>query len=308
MSTSVQQQQNLKVPYNYIQWILQTNRGIMAHLYQFTSVTGAQDYFTDFDTDIIYGGQTWKSNSLRFEGMSRKLSVGINVDAQTIKIWASPTDTLWGSAFLAGAEQGLMDGAVVVRSRAIWPFVTGNAAADVQNTPLAVWPLSTGYVSTIDKGGASHVEVKITSALSRLNVNMPRNYWQPGCGWTLFDAGCTLIKADFAITGTISAVLDNSTLSIAGGLEATGPDGNPNLAQGRLLFTSGVNNNFQTLIDTNDDTNIYLAYPLSDLPSVGDNVTFYPGCSKTYNTCSNKWGNQANFRGFDKVPPVMVSV
>src|ERR1700685_2633105 len=114
---------NLKVSYAYIQWLLETNRGIMFHLYQFTSAAGANDYFTDADLDINWNGQTWKSGSLRFEGLQRKISVGLAVDEQNLKIWAAPTDTMFGANFLEGAEEGLLDGVVIVRYRLIWQFV-----------------------------------------------------------------------------------------------------------------------------------------------------------------------------------------
>ena len=302
-------QQNLKVSLQYINWVLATNRGIMAHLYQFTSPSGAVDSFTDLDTDITYGNYFWKSSALRFEGLQRKVGVGLNVDEQTLKIWAQPTDTLFGSNFLIGAEQGLLDGAVIVRYRAIWPFVTGNAAEDVQLQPLAVWPMFTGYTAAIMKGGASHIEFKVKSALVKLNVNMPRNYYQPGCLWTLFDAGCTLNKATFAVTGTIDAGPTTQALPIAGGVpNFIGADNIANYAQGRLLFTSGGNAGLEVLIDNNDSVNLYLAYVLDQAPNQGDTVTYYPGCSKAFTTCDVKYGNKANFRGFDKVPPIMLSV
>jgi len=307
--TQISRQENLKVSFQYIAWLLATDRAIMGHLYQFTSQAGANDYFTDLDVDINYDNAVWKSSALRFEGLQRKLSVGVNVDEQNVKIWAAPTDTLFGSAFLAGAEQGLMDGAVLVRYRIIWRFVSGNAAADVQQQPIAVWPLFTGYVATVEKGGTSHVEVKIQSALNRLNVNMPRNYYQPGCLWSLFDAGCTLNRALYAVGGTLSGTPTGKVLPISGGIATpVGTDGIAQYAQGRLLFTSGVNNGLLTLIDTNDAVNIYLAYRLDNAPAPGDTITYYPGCSKSFNTCNVKFGNKANFRGYDKVPPIMVSV
>lgn len=272
---------------------------------------GPSDYFTDLDTDVYYGGAVWKSNSLRFEGLQRKVGVGVSVDEQTIKIWASPTDTLFGANFLTGAEEGLLDGAVLVRYRIIWPFVTGNAAVDIQppHPPIAVWTLFTGYISTISKGGVSHIELKIKSALTKLNVNMPRNYFQPGCLWTLFDQGCTLSKAAFAVTGTINTGATSQIIPIFGGIAtAVGADGNPQYAQGKLVFTSGINEGLQVLIDDNDTNNLYLAYLLNAVPSVGDTVIYYPGCSKTFATCGAKFNNTGNFRGFDKVPPIMVSV
>ncbi len=299
---------NLKVSQTYINWVLATNRGIMGHLYQFTSNTGIQDYFTDMDLDINYNGIVWKSDSLRFEGMGRKVSVGLSVDEQSVKIWAKPTDTLFGANFLTGAEEGLLDGAIIVRSRIIWKFTTGNAAVDVQAIPLAVWPLFTGYTSAIDKGGASHIDLKIKSALVKLNVNMPRNYYQPGCLWTLFDKGCTLSKSDFGVFGIISTGPTSIVIPIMGGISpAIGADGIAQFAQGRLLFASGVNSGLQVLIDTNDAANLYLAYPLNALSAAGDTIAYYPGCSKSFNTCQVKYNNDNNFRGFDKVPPIMIS-
>lgn len=300
---------DLKVSSTYIQWVLQTNRGIVAHLYKFTSSTGVNDYFTDFDLDINYANIVWKSGSLRFEGLQRKVGIGLNVDDQTLKIWASPTDTLFGANFLTGAEEGLMDGALIVRYRAIWSFVTGNVANDVQFTqPRAVWPLFTGYTGQIVKGGASHVEMRVKSALRKLDVNMPRNYYQPGCLWTLFDAGCTLTKSLFAVMGTLAATPMLIALPLVGGIAVPiGADDIQNYAQGRLQFTSGVNMGLQVLIDSNDASNLYLAYPLDVAPNTGDTVTFYPGCSKSFVTCDQKFANKANFRGFDKVPPIMLS-
>ena len=301
--------QPIKVSSDYIKWLLATNRGIMGHLYQFTSATGVNDYFTDLDFNVNYDGVVWKANSLRFEGMARKLQVGLDVDEQTVKIWAKPTDTLFGALFLPGAEQGLLDGAIIQRSRIVWQFQTGNAAYDTTLAPIAVWVLSTGYTSQIAKGGLSHIELKVKSALHKLEVNMPRNYYQPGCLWTLFDAGCTLVKSAFKVTGTVGSSPTSRVIPVSGGIATpVGADGIASYAQGRLLFTSGVNNNLQVLIDNNDTNNLYLAYLLDEVPSAGDTFNYYPGCSKAFNTCDLKYSNKANFRGFDKVPPVMLSL
>ena len=301
--------QPIKVSQSYINWLLATDRGIMGHLYQFTSATGVNDYFTDLDFNVNYDGVVWKANSLRFEGMARKLQVGLDVDEQTVKIWAKPTDTLFGALFLPGAEQGLLDGAIIQRSRIVWQFQTGNAAYDTTLAPIAVWVLSTGYTSQIAKGGLSHIELKVKSALHKLEVNMPRNYYQPGCLWTLFDAGCTLVKSAFKVTGTVGSSPTSRVIPVSGGIATpVGADGIASYAQGRLLFTSGVNNNLQVLIDNNDTNNLYLAYLLDEVPSAGDTFNYYPGCSKAFNTCDLKYSNKANFRGFDKVPPVMLSL
>ena len=307
---TVTRPQPIKVSYQYLSWIQGTNRGIMGHLYSFNSQSGVSDYFTDLDCDIAYNGIGWKSGSLRIEGLKRKLGIGTSIDEQSVKIWASPTDTLFGSNFLEGAQQCLLDGATLFRYRIIWPFVTGNASVDVSKVPIGCFPLFSGYISSIDKGGASHIEVKVKSALQRLNVNMPRNYFQPGCLWTLFSSGCTLNQSSYMNQTTISAFGgNNNVISPNGGVvNPTGGDGLPSYAQGRLYFASGANEGLLTLIDNNDATHLFLAYPLAQAPAVGDVIQYYPGCSKSFNTCKNKFGNSANFRGFDKVPPIMVSI
>lgn len=292
----------------YYHFITCCDRAILGHLYQFTSATGINDYFTDLDLDILYNGITWKSGSLRFEGLQRKLSVGLAVDEQTLKIWAAPTDTIFGANFLAGAETGLLDGATIVRYRIVWEFVSGNVARDVQNPPIGFWPMFTGLMGQIAAGGVSHTEFKVKSALVKLNVNMPRNYYQPGCLWTLFDQGCTLPKAAYGVTSTVQSAAYNAIAPLGGVANPVSADDIATYAQGRLVFLSGVNEGLQVLVDNNDGIGLYLAYPLSIVPSVGDQIVYYPGCSKTFNTCKAKFNNQANFRGFDLVPPVVVSV
>ena len=298
-------QENLKVSYPYITWVNGTNRGIMGHLYQLTSLAGVSGYFTDLDCDISWNNQTWLSNSLRFEGLKRKVAVGVNVDEQTIKIWATPTDTLWGGTFLQAAEAGSLDGATIVRYRIIWPFVTGNAHLDTQGQPIAVWTMFTGYTGSIEKGGSSHIELKVRSALLRLNVNMPRNYYQPGCLHTLFDSGCTLIMSNYKNQTTVASSNYTVVSPNGGVVNPNGADGISTYAQGRLYFASGVNEGLLTLIDSNDGTNLFLAYPLTTPAAVGDEIQYYPGCS---NTCVAKFANQSHWRGFDKVPPTSVSI
>jgi uncharacterized phage protein (TIGR02218 family) len=292
----------------YKQFLTCCNRAIMGHLYQITSQAGESDYFTDLDLDITYNGQVWKSSSLRFEGLRRKLGLGMNVDEQQLKVWAGPEDTLFGANFLTGAEGGLLDGAVIVRRRIVWEFITGNVQRDVEFNPLFVFTLFTGFMSQITKGGASHVEFKVKSALVKLNVNMPRNYYQPNCLWTLYDNGCRLVKDHYRQQGTVSNATYNTIAPEGGPIQPTGSDGIPNYQGGRLLFTSGVNDGQLVLIDTNDPNILRLAYPLDQTPNVGDTFQYWPGCSKSFNTCRVKFNNQQHFRGFDKVPPVMVSL
>lgn len=300
----------------YIGFIQGGTRALVGHLYTFTTAAGANDYFTDLDIDIVYpdafGNKiTYKSGGIRIDGLRRKLTTGLQVDEQKCKIYATPSDTIFGATFLTAMESGIMDGGTITRQRIVFPLVTGNLATDIANPPTGapyVWTLFIGYMGQIEKGGQTHIECRIRSPLVKLEVNMPRNYYQPGCLWTLYDTGCTLVKASFGTNYTISARNFTTITPTTPITTPTGADGLPNYAQGRLLFTSGTLNNTQILINNNDSVSFYLSYPLSGLPLVGDTFTAYPGCNKSFNTCDVKFNNKANFRGFDKVPPIMLSV
>ena len=199
---------------------------------------------------------------------------------------------------------------MITRYRAVWKVVTGNLLYDItHNDPFRVFTMFTGYTSKIEKGGQTKIEIKVKSPLVKLELNMPRNYYQPGCIWTLFDSGCTLLKSAFATSGAVTGTPTTIGIPVLGGISPElGADGIYYYAQGRILFTSGVNNGLLTLINYNDTVNLYLAYPLNATPSPGDTFTYYPGCSKSFNTCNLKFDNSVNFRGFDKVPPIAISI
>lgn len=282
---------------------------IIGHMYTFAN-GDVVDYFTDMDTDISLGGITYKSSSLRIEGLKFKLEVGIAVDEQTVTVWAAPTDTLFGGNFLTAMAEGIMDGGTIARQRVVWTPVTGDVSKDILNPPLASWQMFLGYMSTIEKLGRASIQFKVKSPLVKLNLDMPRNFYQPGCLWSLFDVGCTLDRASFAYNGTVAAGSNEIGINIVGTLPIiTGADNIHYYDRGRIVFTSGVNDGLLVTLDGNNDagTQLSLAYPLEIAPSAGDTFTAYPGCSKIFNTCMVKFNNTQNFRGFDKVPPVMAS-
>ncbi len=48
------------------------------------------------------------------------------------------------------------------------------------------------------------LDITCNSLVELLNIKLPRNLYQAGCQHTLFDAGCSLSAAAFAVVGNVS--------------------------------------------------------------------------------------------------------
>ena len=296
------------VPAGFVDWILSAQRMCTANLYTFEFTDGSFAYFNDIDMDLTIDGTLFSARSLRIDGLRQKVAVGLNVDEQEVRINAFPEETLGSTLFFGGIQQGLLDGAYITRQRAFWEVVDGRPYIDFQSVPKGVITIFIGLVSQITKIGRSHVEMKVKSPLKLLDMDMPRNSFQPSCLWTLYDNGCTLNRATYTTNFTVSAantLLITPTIPIP---TPTGADGLPSYYQGRLLFLTGVNAGFQTIIADNDGTNFRVQYPLNVVPDPGDTFSAAWGCAKTVSACEDKFSNRDNFRGFPRVPPVVVSL
>jgi uncharacterized phage protein (TIGR02218 family) len=294
------------------QLILTQRKFAKAELYTFTLVNGAQDYFTDIDLDIVHETHTFKSNSLRIEGLRYKTSVGLSVDEQDLRISAFPGEEIASADFFFAVQNGLLDGATIVRQRAFYAATGGPAYADYAQGPIpgGVITLFTGLVSGITKMGRTFTELKIKSPMKLLDTEMPRNTYQAGCLWTLYDAGCQAVRGDFTSSFTIDSVDSVSITPTTAISPANGADGIPFFSLGRLIFTSGDLINTQIFVEANDSAKLYLSYPLKVLPAPGDTFDVSAGCAKTGRggACELKFNNLVHYRAFDRVPPVVVSV
>jgi uncharacterized phage protein (TIGR02218 family) len=120
--------------------------------------------------------------------------------------------------------------------------------------------------------------------------------FQRPCNRMLFDDGCTLASAAWAVTGTVLAIGDDQvTITIAEA--ATQPDGW--FATGTL--EKGVEGR---MVTAHVGTSLTLLNPMNGL-AVGDAVTLYAGCDRTYsgaNGCDTKFSNGPNFMGWEWIP------
>lgn len=268
--------------------LLSTQRQyFMADLYTFTLAGGTVLRFAAADTDIRVGATTFAGNGPLFSRGSTRVVLGIEVDSLDVTVAADDTHLVGGVPFLQAVTTGALDGALLTVERAFMAAWGDTSAGTIV--------LFSGRVAETT---ASRTEARLTvrSDLELLNIKMPRNLYQPGCVHTLFDAGCTLTKAAWAVATSTSA---NSTANVlnCGLVQAAGF-----FDLGTVTFTGGPNAGVSRTVKSYTPGVLALSYPLPKTPTLGDTFTAYPGCDKKQATCGTKFVNLGSFRGFPYVP------
>lgn len=263
----------------------------MADLYTITLLSGAVLTYTNFDAPITWNSNIYAANSLMVSGLKYKCEVGLNVDQQQITIVATPAMMIGGIPFMQAVINGLLDGAEIQRERC---FLNSISAADLVN-PVGAVILFKGRVGAVDKVGRTTAETTVNSDLVLLDMQMPRNLYSPNCQHILFNSGCTLSKASYSAAGTAGA---GSTRSVINWSSASAA-----YAQGVIAFTSGPNTGARANIKSATSSQLVLTYPLLNAPTIGDVFTATQGCDHTQATCTTKFNNLPNFRGFPYIPP-----
>ena len=260
---------------------------LMADCYTFTMRTGLILTFTNADVPVALNGYTYAANAVLVDGLRFKCAAGLDVDQQQITLSARATDTIGGVAFLHAIRNGVFDGCEIQRERAFLSSWTAK--------PIGSVILFKGRVSTVDSVGRTSAAITVNSDLTLLDLNMPRNLYQPTCNHVLYDSGCGLVKNAFSASGTVGVGVTNVVIPWSGALAV--------YTQGTIVFSSGVNSGVSANIKSATSSALTLSYPLLVPPAVGDAFTVAQGCDHTMATCQSKFGNLGNFRGFPFVPP-----
>jgi len=271
--------------------LLNGNAFYMADLYTFTCGDGTVLRYTTTDIPISLGGNVFSCTSLRIEGFKYKLSLGVSADEMDLTIHALPTDTAGAVSFFRRIMNGGFDGCTVRVERLFSATPGDNSAGTVE--------LFTGSVSEIKDVGRTSATITVKSALELLDIQMPRNTYQPGCVHTLYDAGCGLNPASFQAGYMVASGSGVSSIVVAT-LDATAAT--RAYDSGTITFTSGLNTGASRTIRLFSSPTVYLAYPLTNVPAVGDGFTLHQGCDKTSATCSARFNNLGNWRGFPLIP------
>lgn len=275
----------------------------VADLYKFDLVDDTSLYYTSGDQNITFNGHEYisghQSGGPFFDTTDNKavahFKIGVEVDTVLFDVipYLAQID---GEGLLIACKNGLFDGAQVTISRAFM--------ATWGNVSNGVVQWFYGRVSEIDFG-RNLLTFNCSSHLELLNQPMPRNLYQAGCLNTLYDSACTLNKASFAVSGSVTSGSSNYQI------KATIAHASGYFNLGSMVFTSGVNNGVSRSVKTwvsGSPGTISLSEPFPQNPSAGDTFTIYPGCDKTQSTCTNTFSNFANFRGFPYIPSAETGV
>lgn len=278
-----------------------------AKLFTFTLTDGTVLRYCSGDQDLVVSAQTYSSGGLTgpyFEKADKKAvmhrSIGTSVDQLIFDVLPG-TGTVEGFPFLVAVRFGLFDGADFLYQRI-------NMATPGDTSAGAILMFG-GLVGQINYSGSA-AQFTINSYLHLLDIQIPRNVWQPGCLNTLFDAGCTLSKAAFTNAGTVTNGITPTAQAFSlTGAAAAQPTAYFNL--GTVTFTSGANagvsRNIQSHVGGGNPI-ITVYPPFGFVPAVGDAFNAFPGCDKSQSTCTVKFTNLPNFRGQPYVPQVSTGI
>jgi len=259
----------------------------MCDLVTITTLSGVVLHQTLGDADLSIDGVYYDSN-LKMSREQTRLVAGVEVDTLSVTIYPEPGNMIGGIALSQAVRAGILDGAEFVLERAFF-------IPDWRTFLFKVIRFS-GKVADIEDFTRSEIPMTINSDLQILNVQMPRDVYQPGCRRVLYGPGCDLVKADHATTATITAGTTSSVLqTMLGGPTRT-------FTLGTVTMTSGENVGISRTVKYYTTGVFTLIIPLPKTPEIGDTFTAYAGCDRSQATCEDVFGNLAKFSGEPYVP------
>ncbi len=259
---------------------------LMADLYTFRLISGTVLRYTSWDADISYQGSVFSASGPVIERGRVRVVIGVEVDTLDLTVRADSSKLIGSTPWMQAVASGMLDGAAVQLDRV---FLSSPPV------PVGGFVHFSGRVATLQLSRIG-AQITVHSALELLNVQMPRNLYQPTCQHTLYDGDCGLNRANFAVGGTVQA---GSTVTVIN-CNVSAP--NNAFQLGYLQFASGALTGTRRSIRSSVSGQLQVLNPLPLAPAAGDTFTVYYGCDKTLATCSGTFNNKAAFRAFPFLP------
>ena len=256
----------------------------LAWCWRITRADGLSFGFTDHDCTLVFDGTEFEPES-GFAASEIRAGSDLSVDAQDAEGVLS-SDRITETDIL----DGRWDAAEVELWRVNW--------ADTSQRVL----MRRGAVGQIRRGRMAFV-AEVRSLSHVLGQTVGRTF-QAGCDAALGDARCgvDLDAAAFRGTGTVVDLLRDRAFT-ASGLSGFASGW---FSFGTIEWTSGANAGRRAEVLAHDLIDSVAVLTLLEAPvrpiTEGDSFTIRAGCDKRLETCSAKFGNTANFRGFPHIP------
>lgn len=268
---------------------------LMVDLYTITTRGGLALRYTDAQLAVTVNGNTFVTGPLIKRGRTRTV-VGIEVDTLDLTIAASSAVTVNSVPLLQFIARRGLDDARLVLERAFSP---GPGQAFVGTLELF-----SGRISSPRDVTRLEARLAVNSDTELLDIQVPRNAYQPPCMNTLYDPACGVSRAAHSVTGTAASVSDASRIYFTHSLAAIAST----YDLGVVAFTSGANagvtrtvRRYETVAGSGVNR-ITLMAPLPAAVAIGDAFSISKGCDRRQSTCSGVFSNIARFRGTPYVP------
>lgn len=246
-------------------------------LYKFA--LGSKEWcYTSADRDITYGGDTYTKAGIVDEGV---VQGGGSADADDLIIKAQ-ADLEFLDLYVGTPPSLTMQ--VTLRR-----MHHGDAEAPIQ------WMGVLGAVKRMNKA-MSQIVCRLPGPNGRRRAG-PRLCWERGCPHVIYDHGCKLVPADWAVAATVDAIVDGVSFvsATAGGFDMD-------------YFTGGYIEweIFPGVLDRrgilSHQADLVTVLGLTDGLTEGMAITLYPGDDRTAETCDAKFNNILNYGGVLHMP------
>lgn len=208
-------------------------------LYTITLVNGTVIRFCSTSFPVTIGGNTFAVLSPstpdvptvnRFKSSS---SIGLSTDTAEVVLNALPTVQINGMPMLEAIQLGFFDNAIILIERCIMP-----TPGDISLGKYIEFEGLAGDITDLDR---TSVTIAVHAITDLLNIQMPRNLYQPGCRHSLYDAGCTLSKAAFQVTGAVVLGTGTTEFSFPTNLTQPGTIAAPTSTSGSIVGSGSSN-------------------------------------------------------------------
>lgn len=165
---------------------------------------------------------------------------------------------------------------------------------------MGIHRMRRGWLGQVTRG-RYQFEAELRGLLQAVQQSIGRVY-APACNADLFDSRCGVSAGSFTLSTTVTSVTSVRVFraSAAVGAGASWYTG------GRVLFTSGNNDGaameVKAFATATGEFELHQSMPAAI--QVGDAFSVTAGCDKSLATCTSKFSNANNFRGFPHVPGI----